>query len=121
LFKDSEIPFGRLQPYFGLGPAILITSQKPSMTVDPEGVQRGPFRAGMDAETEAVLGFEVEPGIRWMLTKHVSIDLSFKYRFAQPSFKYRFRPDNNFVSPGTMRLEPDYQLLSAQAGIAFHF
>jgi opacity protein-like surface antigen len=118
--KDSQVPFGRLQPYLGVGPALIITSQDPTMTVDPEGVQSGPFNADPDGETAAVLGLQVDPGIRWKLLTNVSVDLSFKYRFAQPSFDYRFQPDNNFVSPGRMKLEPDYHLMSVQLGLGLH-
>lgn len=118
---DAEVPFGRLQPYLGLGPALVITSQDPAMIIDPEGVRMGPFHADPSRKTETALGLEIEPGIRWMLTKNVSIDLSCKYRYANPSFTFGFHPDNHFVSPGTMKLDPEYNLLSAQLGIAFHF
>lgn len=119
--QDAEVPFGRLQPYLGLGPALMITSQDPAMVIDPEGIRKGPFHAAPNGKTETTFGLEIEPGIRWMLLKNVSIDFSFKYRYANPSFTFGFHPDNKFVSPGTMKLDPEYNLLSAQLGIAFHF
>jgi opacity protein-like surface antigen len=121
LLPDSEVPFGRLQPYFAVGPAILITGQEPAMTIDPKGRQGGPFVADLGRKTDTVVGFQVEPGVRWMLMKTLSLDVSFKYRFAQPSFEYGFHPTNHFVAPGKMTLDPDYHLLSGQMGIAFHF
>lgn len=120
-FKDSQVSFGRLQPYIAAGPALLVSRQKPSMVVDPIRVQEGPFRAGMIRDCATVLGLQVEPGIRWMVLKNVSIDLSFKYRYGQPSFQFDFTPDNDFTAPGTLTLAPDYHLMSGQLGIAYHF
>ena len=119
--KDSEVPFGRLQPYLGLGPALLITSQKPGMIIDTTGVMGGPFHASQNREYDVAPGFQVEPGIRWIFGKNLSLDISFKYRFAEPDFDYHFNPKHFVAAPGTMSLSPDYNLSSGQVGLAYHF
>ena len=52
--------------------------------------------------------------------KNVSIDISFKYRYAQPSFSY-----TGLVSVGQLfsqiHLNPTYNLFSGQVGVAYHF
>jgi outer membrane protein W len=66
--KDSEVPFGRLQPYIGIGPMLFVSSQKLNIGID--------FRS-----TEADLGLAVESGIRYMLLKNVSVNMAFRYRY----------------------------------------
>jgi opacity protein-like surface antigen len=82
-FPDSEIPSGRVNPYIGVGPAIIWS-----------GIDLGPFvlapcqlRALSGSSTN--IGFVLEPGIRWMAFKQVSIDTSFRYRLASPTYDIR--------------------------------
>ena len=55
----------------------------------------------------------------------VSLDISFKYRWAQPSFNYDYV--TNFSTPfgapvpATLHLNPTYNLFSGQVGVAYHF
>jgi opacity protein-like surface antigen len=118
---DSEVPFGRLQPYIAVGPAILFASQEPKITIDPYGTLGGPFTSSNGSNSDTTIALAVDTGIRWMALKNVSIDVSFKYRYAQPKFSYKFVPGNNFIAPGTMNLNPTYNLFSGQVGVAYHF
>lgn len=85
LFPDSEIPSGRVNPYIGVGPAIVWS-----------GLTIGQFNGN-----STNIGLVVEPGIRWVALKNVSIDTSFRYRLASPSY--------SFVGVDT-KLEPLHQL-----------
>ncbi|MBI4643393.1 MAG: hypothetical protein HY790_10680 [Deltaproteobacteria bacterium] len=114
-FPDSEVPFGRLQPYVAVGPAIMFASQQPTIIFTDLGVT-----ADMESQSSAVICLAVEAGLRWMALKNVSIDVSFKYRYAEPSFSY------SFISPLTSQrmtftLDPTFHLFSGQVGAAYHF
>jgi hypothetical protein len=63
---DSEVPGGRINPYLGIGPAVLFS--------------------GMQGNTSTNVALVVEPGIRWMCFSNVSIDTAMRYRYAQPSW-----------------------------------
>src|SRR4030042_1159389 len=47
---DSEVPFGRLQPYVAVGPAIMFASQQPSLSFDNLGVGRD-----LESQSSAVI------------------------------------------------------------------
>ena len=120
---DSEVPFGRLQPYLALGPAILFSSQEPGLT-------SGFIIAGAPAfvgytinpgSASAVnIALAVEAGLRWMALKNVSLDASFKYRYAQPSYQYSYNDPVDFL-PRSFTLNLTYHLFSFQMGAAYHF
>jgi opacity protein-like surface antigen len=63
---DSEVPGGRINPYIGVGPAILFT--------------------GFQGNTSTNVALVVEPGIRWVCLPNVSIDTAMRYRYASPSW-----------------------------------
>jgi hypothetical protein len=69
---DSEVPSGRINPYIGVGPALLWSGFE-----SPLGGGRA------DALNIALV---VEPGIRWMALSNVSIDTAMRYRYAAPSY-----------------------------------
>jgi hypothetical protein len=75
-FPDSEIPTGRVNPYLGIGPAILWT-----------GMDSGGSIGGGSA-TSTNIALVVEPGIRWVCFKNVSIDTAMRYRYASPSWDF---------------------------------
>lgn len=70
LFPDSIVPSGRVNPYIGVGPAIVWTA----------------FDAYVALPSSTNVALVVEPGIRWMVFKHVSIDTAFRWRYCSPSY-----------------------------------
>jgi hypothetical protein len=68
--KDDEVPFGRLQPYVGVGPAIFL-------------VRFNNF-SGSDVSPALM----VDGGVRYMVNKKFSIDLFLRYRYARPNISY---------------------------------
>jgi opacity protein-like surface antigen len=117
---DPEVPFGRLQPYVAVGPALLFTSMSPKInSMDAGGTLFG-ISPGSSSDVAICLAADI--GLRYMCLKNVSLDVSFRYRYAQPSFVF----DN--VSRGfpgeinrSFTLRPTYHLFSFQFGAAYHF
>ena len=62
----------------------------------------------------------VDAGLRYMALKNVSIDASFKYRWANPSYSYSATTIAGLV-PVNFKYEPTYNLFSFQLGAAYHF
>ena len=89
--RDSEVPSGRINPYIGVGPAILWTGFE-----NPLGLGRA------DAMNVALV---VEPGIRWVVLPNVSIDTAMRYRYAVPSYDLGLVP-----GVGTLKARPLHQL-----------
>jgi opacity protein-like surface antigen len=125
-FPDSEVPFGRLQPYVAVGPAIMFSSMSPkvnTLLVGPpiNGFQDSNISGGSQASTNIALA--VDAGIRIMALKNVSFDISFKYRYAQPSYTFSGIDDAvlQLNAPATFKLNPVYSLFSGQLGVAYHF
>ena len=124
-FPDSEVPFGRLQPYIAVGPAIMWVSQEPKVefrTLSLLGGLTIPLAGGADlnTQTSANVALAVEAGLRYMALKNVSLDLSFKYRYAEPSFTHTvpaiIGPFSHSVSYNT-----PLHIFSFQVGAAYHF
>jgi outer membrane protein W len=114
-FPDSVVPFGRLQPYLAVGPAIFFSDQKPNVTIRPFNVGLSPAW-----KSSVNIGFAVETGARYFVNKSISVEASFKYRYFAPSY------DFNGSLAGTNVLyhinsKPDFNLFSGQVGVAYHF
>jgi opacity protein-like surface antigen len=121
--KDSEVPFGRLQPYLAVGPAILFASQQPKLITnnfDNAFLSRS-YKGG--SKSDAFIALAVDAGVRWMALKNVSIDIFFNYRYAQPSFGYNcvdtFHASG--FSNSNLTLRPTYHILSGNVGVAYYF
>jgi opacity protein-like surface antigen len=72
--KDDEVPFGRLQPYVGIGPAVM------NVAIPTEQGENSVFSPGV----------VMDAGVRYMVNKKFSVDLFFRYRHAQPNISYSF-------------------------------
>ncbi len=111
--SDSAVPFGRLQPYIGVGPAIFFTSNKITGSIPAAGVGIQP--GGKD---DVTVGLAAETGLRYFFNKSVSVEASFKYRYFSPSFVH-----SQLIGgfPITIYSKPDMNLFSGQLGVAYHF
>jgi hypothetical protein len=120
-FENEEVPFGRLQPYFAVGPAIMLANQ--DVSLQGNALVNGntlPFNLNPSSQTVVVPALQVEPGLRWMVLKNFSLDLSFKFRWAHPSFTYDYIDPFGHTKE-SFTLNPQYLILSFQAGVAYHF
>jgi opacity protein-like surface antigen len=113
---DSQIPFGRLQPYLAVGPAIFFSHQDPTLNIRFP-VFLGFSPAGKDSVN---VGLAVETGLRYFFNKSISVEASFKYRYATSSNTY------SGTLPGTIVTynwdsKYDLNLFSGQVGVAYHF
>ena len=115
--SDREVPFGRLQPYVAVGPAIMFSSQQPTINFTTIG-GGGPRTSG---QSSTDIALAVDAGLRYMCLKNVSIDLSFKYRYANPSYSFSGVDNTLGNAPVTYKYEPAYNLFSGQLGVAYHF
>jgi hypothetical protein len=78
-FADSDVPFGRLQPYIGVGPAILVNSMSGSLT----GLSLG-------TATAVNIALQTEAGVRYMALKNVSLYSAFRYRYSANSYDFHY-------------------------------
>lgn len=117
LLPDPDVPFGRLQPYIAAGPAVLFSSQKVSFFNAP-GAPAWSLKTSSQSSTDLALATEV--GLRWMVLKNVSLDVSFQYQHANPSYHY----PGIISSAGDtydLTFSPTYDLFIPRVGVAYHF
>jgi len=69
--KDDEVPFGRLQPYLGVGPAIFLV------------------RFNNFSVSETSLALMVDGGVSDLFNRKFSLDLFLRYRYARPNIAYK--------------------------------
>lgn len=68
--KDDEVPFGRLQPYLGIGPATFLAR----------------FDNFSGSKVSAAL--MMDAGVRYMFNRKFSMDLFLRYRYARQNVTY---------------------------------
>jgi len=79
---DNEVPSGRVVPYIGVGPAVVFSGGDGSYAlVSVNNLTNTRFHV---AQTN--IGVVVEPGIRFMCLKNVSVDTAMRYRWCRPSW-----------------------------------
>jgi opacity protein-like surface antigen len=105
--KDSEVPFGRLQPYIGIGPVVYFSTQK--------------LNIGRDfTSTEGDLGYAIESGISYMLRKNISVNMAFRYRFIPNHLDV----DDMIFDQPLIRyivMRTNFNLYDVTFGVAYHF
>jgi len=101
LFKDSEVPFGRLQPYVGIGPAVVAM-------YDPEDSAKN-------------FAIDAMAGIRFMMLKNVSAFVEYKYNHQfSPEMEIHQVMVKNFLGAGTATLS-GYDLHRVIFGVTYHW
>ena len=100
---DSEVPFGRLQPYLMVGPGILFSSIKGSFYNDT------PFHG-----SSVDIALVTEAGLRWMALKNVSVDAGFRYRYAAPKYSVS-------AAGSPIDLKTELHLFTAMFRVSYHF
>ncbi len=97
---DKEVPFGRLQPYIGIGPGVVV----------------------LYAEDDSAKNFslEIEAGLRYMFTKHLGGFIEYKYS-KQWSVELELQKliVNNTRSFGNANF--DFDRHQVVVGLAYHF
>jgi opacity protein-like surface antigen len=80
---DSEVPTGRINPYLGIGPAIVFTGVQGTIPTyfHPFGQYSSDF-----GDNGVNVALVVEPGVRFMAMKNVSVDVAMRYRYSSPSY-----------------------------------
>jgi outer membrane protein W len=103
-----------------VGPAIFIASMRPKIRSQDE--DKVLYGIAPGSSTDVSVGLATELGVRYMCLKNVSVSLSFRYRYAQPTFSY------NNISRGianevnsSFSISPSLHLFSSQLGVAYHF
>lgn len=100
-FKDDVAPFGRLQPYVGIGPGVVCM-------YDPE-----------DSAKNFVA--DVMAGIRFMLLKNVSAFVEYKYNHQiAPEMEIHQLHVGNFMGAGMATLS-GYDLHRVICGVTYHW
>jgi opacity protein-like surface antigen len=100
-FPDKEVPFGRLQPYVGIGPAFTVLYE--------------------EVDSAKNFGVDVMAGVRYMFTKHISafVEYKFNYQWAVEIETHPFYLPNGTEGRGTATL--DYDSHKVVAGVAYHW
>ena len=109
-FPDSEVPFGRVVPYIGVGPGIVFSS-----------IENGTLTGGKNGDSSVDIALVVESGIRFMALKNVSLDVAFRYRWCQPSYNINGNEPYFGGFPVTAKASIDANQFSAIARANYHF
>jgi opacity protein-like surface antigen len=94
---DQEVPFGRLQPYVGIGPGLVV----------------------LYAESDSAknFGLEVEAGLRYMFTKHLGGFVEYKF-----SKQWAVELESQqLINLPSSRAEFDFDRHQVVAGVSYHF
>ena len=105
-WPDEIAPWGRLQPYVGIGPALVVSNQYLNIGTD--------YRS-----TEADLGLAIETGIRYFLTKKISTNVAFRYQYVNLHLD---SDDTLFDLPRlNIPMYTRYHFFNFFVGVGYHF
>jgi opacity protein-like surface antigen len=98
---DKEVPFGRLQPYVGIGPAFIVLYE--------------------EVDSAKNFGIDVMAGVRYMFTKHIGAFVEYKYnhQWAVEIEDHPFYLPNGWVARDMATLNFDCH--KVVAGVAYHW
>lgn len=98
---DKEVPFGRLQPYAGIGPAFIILYD--------------------ETDSAKNFGIDLMAGVRYMFTKHIGafVEYKFNYQWAVEMEIHPFYLPNGTEGRSVATL--DFANHKIVAGIAYHW
>ena len=98
---DKEVPFGRLQPYVGIGPAFIVLYE--------------------EVDSAKNFGIDVMAGLRYMFTKHIGAFVEYKYnhQWAVEIESHPFYLPNGTEGRGFATL--DFDCHKVVAGLSYHW
>jgi hypothetical protein len=122
LLPDSKVPFGRLQPWVGVGPSINFIYQRATVKFDTLTSVNGTptFVANLNdyfkykMGSDKVLGLQAAAGLKWMVFSTISLDFSVQYD--------KFTVSYTFTTPGQATGTINYPVdnFSFNLGLAYH-
>ena len=98
---DKEVTFGRLQPYVGIGPAVIVLYE--------------------EVDSAKNFGIDVMAGVRYMFTKHIGAFVEYKYnhQWDVEIDAHPFYLPNGAEGRGTAHL--DFDCHKVVMGVAYHW
>jgi opacity protein-like surface antigen len=98
---DEEVPFGRLQPYVGIGPCFVVLYE--------------------EVDSAKNFGIDVMGGVRYMFTKHISAFVEYKYnhQWDVEIDAHPFYLPNGTEGRGVAHL--DFDCHKVVMGVAYHW
>ena len=93
--KTEEFPYGRFQPFLGVGPGIFVS------LLDLDGIG--------DDETVQV-GVDLHAGLNFQITRVVSVFAEYRYTYVEPEFEIQ-----------GVDITPELSTHHAGIGLGFHF
>ncbi len=125
--RTDELPAGRFQPYLALGPAVLFVKQHAKLLIGAHEIDDGHFALILNntypiepscCASKHVACAALDTGVRQMLSACLSIDYSFKYRYAPSCFSFAAA---NGSTGDLLSFKHRYHQFSFQVGLGFHF
>ncbi len=123
LCSPAGMAFYRIAKYLSAVYSLILLSvpRSSSPPADPLLILPGLlFQSSPGYKDSINVGLATELGLRYMITKAISAEISFKYRYFAPSYSY----SGNVPALGTtfnLDSKPDFNLFSGQFGMAYHF